>query len=186
MVFNRIGELTEDLHEMINILNKIVNALLSLLLIAAVIMVILLFGVRIFSITPYVVTSGSMDPVYPVGSVVYVEDIEPEKLEAGDDISFYLDENVVATHRIREVYPEECKVQTYGINNFDSDGNQINDARAIEFDEIIGKVKFSIPIIGFAYMFIKTIYGKIAIIIVAFSLFVISKALNHLEREKET
>ena len=169
---------------MINLFKKIVNAMLSLFLIIAVVMVILLFGVRLFSVKPYVIMSGSMDPVYPVGSVVYVKETPPETLKPEDDIIFYLEQNVVATHRIREIYPQEQNVQTYGINNIDANGHQINDARRVDFDHIIGRVEFSIPIIGFVYMFIKTTQGKIAVIVIALAMFAISQALNHLEKEK--
>ncbi len=85
---------------MIKILRKIIDIIFW---IAAVLLLILLFllgGVRLFGYTPYVITSGSMIPVYPVGSVVYVNGVNPEELEAGDDISFYMTEDVVATHRI--------------------------------------------------------------------------------------
>mgnify|MGYP000883320472 FL=1 len=78
---------------MIKILRKIIDIIFW---IAAVLLLILLFllgGVRLFGYTPYVITSGSMIPVYPVGSVVYVNGVNPEELEAGDDISFYMTED---------------------------------------------------------------------------------------------
>ena len=52
---------------MIKILRKIIDIIFW---IAAVLLLILLFllgGVRLFGYTPYVITSGSMIPVYPVG-----------------------------------------------------------------------------------------------------------------------
>lgn len=169
---------------MIRIFRKLVDGFLGAVLIFAIIFIFLLFGIRLFSITPYVVTSGSMDPVYPVGSIVYVKQLPPEKLNVGDDISFYFSEDVVATHRIGEIHEEERNVQTYGVNNIDSEGNQINDANPVDFDHIIGKVQFSIPILGFAYMFIQTTQGKIALITVVLALFAISKILQYLEKEK--
>ena len=119
---------------MIKILRKIIDIIFW---IAAVLLLILLFllgGVRLFGYTPYVITSGSMIPVYPVGSVVYVNGVNPEELEAGDDISFYMTEDVVATHRIGGVDKAGKCVTTYGVNNLDSEGNQINDAKAVDFD----------------------------------------------------
>ena len=67
---------------MIKILRKIIDIIFW---IAAVLLLILLFllgGVRLFGYTPYVITSGSMIPVYPVGSVVYVNGVNPEEREA--------------------------------------------------------------------------------------------------------
>ena len=80
---------------------------------------------------------------------------EPEELEAGDDISFYMTEDVVATHRIGGVDKAGKCVTTYGVNNLDSEGNQINDAKAVDFDYIIGRVEYSIPIVGYVYMLIR-------------------------------
>ena len=169
---------------MINRFEKIVNVIIVFLLIVAILLIISLFGIRLFSISPYVVVSGSMDPVYPVGSIVYVKDIPNDELKVGDDITFYLDQNSVATHRINKIYKDEKKVQTYGINNVDTNGNQINDARAVDFDKIVGKVQYSIPKLGFVYMFLRTISGKITILIIVLAMFAISKCLKYLEKEK--
>lgn len=170
---------------MIKIIKKIVDVILWLFLAIAVVILLLLGGVRLFGVTPFVVMSGSMIPVYPVGSVVYVEDVNPEELQEGDDITFRLDDDIVATHRINEVYIDEREVQTYGVNNFDSEGNHINDARNVDFDHIIGRVKFSIPIVGFVYMFIQTVQGKVAIVIIALALFIMSQTLQYLEKERK-
>lgn len=169
---------------MIKILRKIIDIIFW---IAAVLLLILLFllgGVRLFGYTPYVITSGSMIPVYPVGSVVYVNGVNPEELEAGDDISFYMTEDVVATHRIGEVDKAGKCVTTYGVNNLDSEGNQINDAKAVDFDHIIGRVEYSIPIVGYVYMLIRTTSGKAGVIIIVLSLFAVSRILQYLEKEK--
>lgn len=169
---------------MIKILRKIIDIIFW---IAAVLLLILLFllgGVRLFGYTPYVITSGSMIPVYPVGSVVYVNGVNPEELEAGDDISFYMTEDVVATHRIGGVDKAGKCVITYGVNNLDSEGNQINDAKAVDFDHIIGRVEYSIPIVGYVYMLIRTTSGKAGVIIIVLSLFAVSRILQYLEKEK--
>ena len=169
---------------MIKIWRKIID---SIFWIAAVLLLILLFllgGVRLFGYTPYVITSGSMIPVYPVGSVVYVNGVNPEELEAGDDISFYMTEDVVATHRIGGVDKAGKCVTTYGVNNLDSEGNQINDAKAVDFDYIIGRVEYSIPIVGYVYMLIRTTSGKAGVIIIVLSLFAVSRILQYLEKEK--
>ena len=55
-----------------------------------------LFGYEVYS-----VTSGSMEPTLPVGSVIYVRPVEPETVRAGDIIAFYSDATVI-THRVVE------------------------------------------------------------------------------------
>ncbi len=62
---------------MIKILRKIIDIIFW---IAAVLLLILLFflgGVRLFGYTPYVITSGSMIPVYPVGECRVCQWCEP-------------------------------------------------------------------------------------------------------------
>ena len=169
---------------MISRLRKIVDVIIGFLLIVAILLIIALFGVRLFSLSPYVVVSGSMEPKYLVGSIVYVKDVPKEQLKVGDDITFYLDQDSVATHRINKIYKDEKKVQTYGINNIDTNGHQINDARVIDFDKIVGKVKYSIPKLGFVYMFLRTTSGKIAILVIVLAMLAISKCLKYLEKEK--
>lgn len=42
----------------------------------------------LFGYMPYVVLSGSMEPVYPVGSLIYVAPVDANSLEPGDAITF--------------------------------------------------------------------------------------------------
>ena len=65
---------------MIKVIKKIYDAIISLLVAAVVILVMLLVGVRLFGIKPFTVLSGSMEPRYHVGSVIYVEEV--------DDVTF--------------------------------------------------------------------------------------------------
>lgn len=170
---------------MLKILRKTVDAIFWIVMAAAVLLLFLFGGVRLFGYTPYVVTSGSMIPVYPIGTVVYVRETASEELEVGDDISFYMDEEIVATHRIGEIDEEKGCVTTYGVNNIDSEGNQINDAKAVDFDHIVGRVEHSIPAVGYVYMFIRTTSGKVGVMIIVLSLFAVSRILQYLEKEKE-
>ena len=50
-----------------------------------------------FGYMPYVVLSGSMEPVYPVGSLIYVAPVDANSLEPGDAITFDRNDAVV-TH----------------------------------------------------------------------------------------
>ena len=86
-------------------------------------------GVRLAGLTPYMVTSGSMEPEYPVGSLIYVKDVPPEEIVEGDVITFRLtDGRTVATHQVYEVDREQEQFRTQGINNRDSEGNILHDA----------------------------------------------------------
>lgn len=165
---------------------KGISRLLSSVLTCMLVVLLILFGgVRLLGYTPYVITSGSMIPEYPVGSIVYVKEVSTNELAIGDDISFYINNSVIATHRIGEIDYTNEQIQTYGINNKDSEGNQINDAEPVDFDKIVGRVEFTIPALGYLYIITRTTTGKIAVVAIVVVLFGISKLLNYLYHEKE-
>ena len=79
---------------------KIWNIFTTLLVIAAVVLAMLLVGVRLFGLQVYTVLSGSMEPTYHTGSLIYVKKVDPYTLSTGDVITFMLNEETIATHRI--------------------------------------------------------------------------------------
>ena len=54
------------------------NAVTTVLVSLVVILAILLVGVRVVGLTPYVVLSGSMEPTYHTGSLIYVKKVDPK------------------------------------------------------------------------------------------------------------
>ena len=64
---------------------KIISKTLSTALVVIVVLLaILLAGIRVIGFTPYTVLSGSMEPTYHVGSIVYVKKVDPTTLRVGD------------------------------------------------------------------------------------------------------
>lgn len=122
-------------------LKKIWNFFSWVLVMAVMVLAFLLAGVRLMKITPYAVLSGSMEPVYPVGSMIYVRGVRPEDLAVGDPITFYLDEKLIATHRITQIDKNEQCFITKG------DANEIEDA-PVPYDHLIGKPFLCIPGLG--------------------------------------
>ena len=103
------------------------------------------------------VLTGSMEPNYPVGSLIFVKEIEPDQLEVGDVITYRLDSDTVVTHRIVEIDKEAQTVTTKG------DANSSNDGSPVPYSEIVGKAHFKIPYLGYVSMNIKTPKGIMAI-----------------------
>lgn len=56
----------------------------TLLVIAAVVLAIALVGVRLVGLQPFTVLSGSMEPTYHTGSLIYVKKVDYRTLEVGD------------------------------------------------------------------------------------------------------
>lgn len=137
-------------------------------------------GVKVFGYTPYIVTTGSMTPKYPVGSVVYVKEIDCHSLEEGNDITFLLtNKKTIATHRIKNIDLKQEKIITYGIHNKDEEGNYLIDTEPVTFDRVIGKVNYSIPYLGNIYQVISTPQAKMILIFTVLILMSIMQIVNH-------
>lgn len=134
----------------------------------AVILAFLLVGVRIFGFEIYTVLSGSMEPTYHVGSLVYVKKTDSDELKVGDTITFKLTENTIATHRIKEIIKEENTIyyRTKG------DANEIEDKKLTSYNDVIGKVEFSIPLLGFLSSFIQRPPGSYITIVIGILLII--------------
>ena len=130
------------------------NLTTSVLVGLVVLLAIALVGVRIFGLNPYVVLSGSMEPTYHVGSLIYVKDVNYKTLEAGDPITFMLDEDTVATHRIIEVLVDEEDPETIRYTT-KGDANDAQDGSSVHYKNVIGKPVFSIPYLGYISNYIQ-------------------------------
>lgn len=136
---------------------KIFDILTLALVIAILLLAILLVGVRLFGLAPYVVLSGSMEPQYHVGSLIYVVDVDPGELKIDDPLTFTHSGNIV-THRIVDIKegrnPSERRFVTQGLTNNITDGE-------IPAAAIIGKPVFTIPLLGYVSIFLQTPPGVI-------------------------
>lgn len=122
--------------------------------------------IRLFGFQVYGVLTGSMEPEYPVGSLIYVKEIDTSSLEVGDTISFKLSENVIATHRIVELVPDESNpsVMSYRTKG---DANDTVDSSLVQESDIIGKVVFCLPKMGYFLNYIQSPTGITTTVIVS-------------------
>ncbi len=141
---------------------KIWNVTVTLLLAAALALAIAFAGVRLAGLTPFTVTSGSMEPVYPVGSIVYVKKVEPHQVAVGEAITFRLTGGAVATHQVWAIEGESFRTQ--GIANLTPEGTIQHDAAPVPFDDLIGKPVACIPGLGYLYTAIRTPAGLCALV----------------------
>ena len=135
-------------------MKKIWNGFTTVLVCLVVILAVLLVGVRLVGFQVFTVLSGSMEPTYHVGSLIYVKRVDPAQLQAGDVITFMLDEKTVATHRIIQVVPDEedptvLRFATQG------DANDAPDGTPVHYKNVIGKPVFSVPYLGYFANFVQ-------------------------------
>ena len=88
-------------------IRKTWNVISSILVALVVLLALLLVGARLFGLQVYTVLSGSMEPTYHTGSLIYVKKVDPYTIRDGQVITFMLDENTIATHRVVGVVPDE-------------------------------------------------------------------------------
>lgn len=134
---------------------KIWGVISTVLVVIVVALTIMMVGTRFIGFQPYAVLSGSMEPTYHVGSLIYVKEVPPEDVRVGDPITFVMDENLtVATHRVVEIDTENQYYITKG------DANEYIDAAPVHFNNLIGVPKASIPKLGYLANFIQHPPGK--------------------------
>ena len=145
---------------------KIWNAITGVLLGLVVLLAALLVGVRLFGLEVYVVLSGSMEPAYMTGSIIYVTEKEADTLNAGDVITFRLDANTIATHRISQVTEKDgvLAFRTKG------DANKIEDAALVTESQLIGTPIFTIPYLGYLVSYVQSTSGRYATLAVGATL----------------
>ena len=135
------------------------NITSSILIGLILVLAVLLVGVRVFGIQPYTVISGSMEPEYPVGSMIYVVPVDPSALEEKDPVTFYLNGSTVATHRIIEVLPDPADPDARYFRT-KGDANTTDDGEPFHSSKLIGKPIFSVPYLGYFSNFIQHQPGR--------------------------
>lgn len=125
-------------------------------------------GLLIASIFPiaggtkvFVVLSGSMEPAIKTGSIIMVKPAGSYRI--GDIITFgpYSKQKPPTTHRIQEI-----RVQTGNpVYTTKGDANNALDTREVSNRDVIGKVRFSLPYLGYVVAAAKKPAGFIAMII---------------------
>lgn len=131
-------------------IKKVWNAITSVLVFCAVGLAFLLVGVKLIGLDTYIVLSGSMEPNYPTGSLIYVKDVDESELEIGDVITFQLYGGTVATHRIVDVTSES----DFGFIT-KGDANDVEDSMIVHPSNVIGSPVFVIPYLGYLASYIQ-------------------------------
>lgn len=131
-------------------IKKIWDIISTILVVLMVLCAVFLMGSRLLGYQCYTVISGSMQPQYKVGDLLYVKEVDVNSIKVGDPITFVLNEDlVVATHRVIEVDSQNQRFYTKG------DANEIADAEPVHFNNVIGVPQFSIPKLGYVSDFVQ-------------------------------
>ena len=161
-------------------MNKVADYLvlaLTLMLITAVVLVFVAtrFGWRVDA-----VLSGSMEPGLKVGSLAITRPVGAEEIRTGDVITFRSAmSELPIVHRV--VAAEDgSSFQTKG------DANKNADPFLVPAQDVVGRVCFRVPFLGYAAHFVKTPFGILLICVFGFLVIVdeMRNLLPALAREK--
>ena len=135
-------------------LKKVWNIVSTVLVALVVVLALLLAGARLVGLQVFTVLSGSMEPAYHTGSLIYVKKIDTTDIHPGTVITFMLDEDTVATHRVVGIVPDEedptvIRFRTKG------DANKAEDGSLVHYKNVIGTPIFSIPYLGYVADYIQ-------------------------------
>lgn len=112
---------------------------------------------------PVVVLSGSMEPTYHVGSIIYYKSVSFDQIEEGDPITFHAGEDALVTHRVVEKRAISQEFVTKG------DANDTADPNPVSFSDVAGKASaITIPGAGYFVTFGKrpVVIGLMAAILI--------------------
>ncbi len=125
----------------------------------------------LFGFKPLVVLSGSMEPTFKTGSIIYYYKVNEDELKEGDIITFKSElSDKMISHRIESI--EDGLYETKG------DANNVPDAVKIRFSNIKGKdAKVSIPYVGY---YIRFVNEHIIVVIMAVLILVSEFLLSNL------
>lgn len=183
------------------ILVKIWNAFTTLLVVLMLLLAVALVGVRVVGLTPFTVLSGSMEPTYHVGSLIYVKKTAPADIKVGDPITFVVnDDLLVATHRVVDIEKFETGTRAVLDENeqpvMDEDGNPMYEEYPLEepsyyyttkgdankdvdgspvyYKNVQGVPVFSIPLLGYLSSWLQTRQGMIMGISIAIVIIILT------------
>lgn len=137
--------------EMSKKVKKIWDAVTTAFVVLVVVFAIFLMGSRLVGMQVFNVVSGSMEPTYSVGDLIYVKTVDPDSVKVGDPITFVMNEELmVATHRVTAIDSVNRQFTTKG------DANKGEDANPVHFNNLIGVPVFAVPLLGYVSAYIQS------------------------------
>jgi signal peptidase I len=129
---------------------------------------------KVLGVSVLRVITESMDPTIPVGSVIVAVETEPEKIQAGDIITFYSPDpalgGAINTHRVVETYYDNTNGYYYSTMG---DAADFPDPHTVTADRIIGKVAIHSLALGTVLGFAAERWGFLLLILIPLAILVI-------------
>ncbi len=120
------------------------------------------------------ISSGSMEPTYYTGDLVIIKGVKGDEIHVGDVIVFQpAGYNDLILHRVAAKKYENGKYYFLTKGDNPTTNSYIDGWGWIPEDRVKGKVIGRIPLLGYVFMVLSTIVGKILILLLIFVLLLI-------------
>ena len=130
---------------------KLKNVLFNIFAIVTVLAVAFVGFNLISGAKGYAVTSPSMKDTLNVGDIVFVKDVSFEDLQVGDVVTVASsDGKSFFTHRVVGIDRDKKTITTRG------DANGADDPMPTEADRIVGRMWYSVPLLGYPAVLMKS------------------------------
>jgi len=148
---------------------------IALVLILVVVVPLLLYviGQLVPYYGGYVVLSNSMTPDFHSGDVVFVQQNSPSAVQINDTITYHTpNSRGTTTHKVVDIVEEgnQTLFQTQGI------ANEEPDPYLVPPRAYVGKVMFSVPLLGVLITFLQTDLGIVLFVLAPLSMLIVSES----------
>lgn len=137
-------------------MKKVLKTALKVLLWAVPALLIAILVSELAGVRYLCVLSPSMEPELPVGSLVVIVPVKPERVAPGDNLAYVTGGNVV-THKVLLNDPAGRTLKTKGI------AGKLEDA-PVPYEAVLGIEKLCVPGAGRIAAALKTPAGKVALL----------------------
>lgn len=138
----------------------------------------------IFNYRMFTVISGSMEPRYNIGDVLFAKEVKPESIKVGDTISYLGKQgsfrDKVVTHEVTRIEKVDGKYKfhTKGLTNLVEDP-------IVSEEQLYGKVIYKSVIISLVYKIVSTNVGFYLFIIVPILYIIASELITTMLNKEE-
>lgn len=161
------------------IFSTILSFITTFIVSVIVLVAVALFALHLDGVQFFTVESGSMEPAYPVDSLVFVRETPPEQIQEGDVVTYVMNaQGTLVTHRVVRVDTQEETFITKG------DANTSQDPNPVLWGNVVGKVIFSLPKFGAVFRVITSARARPYLIACVIVLGVISVAGDLLDKRR--
>ena len=137
-----------------NLLTRTLAAITLILVTALALLVAVVVLPGLAGLTPLIVVSGSMEPALHVGDIVVTRRVSPGSLKVDDVVTYRLGASL-NTHRIIRIEetPQGRRFEVKG------DANATPDGELVPPEQVIARVVYSVPKMGFVVAFANSPAG---------------------------